>query len=570
MKKLYKPGIIFLVLCLLLIPAYMFYKTQDNSIKYSSSYDTSDTDTGYDNAIKIDLNNPTSTTGVTVSDSTITITLGGTYYLSGTYNGEIIVDAKGYEVHLVLDNVNINSTDAAIHVVHAKKTIITLVDGSTNTLTDGNTRSDSEINACLFSKDDLTINGNGTLVINGNYQDGIVSKDILRIISGTYQIKTVDDSIRGTDAVMIQNGNFTINSDTGCGIKSTQTDDTKLGYIIIDDGTFDITCGTDGIQAVTEIILNNGTYKINSSDDAIQGNNITINNGTYDITTGGGYVNARTHMDNNMGFGQTNKTTSTTKKNKGIKAENNVIINGGTFTINAQDDAVHGVNVTINNAKLTISAGDDAVHADTKLIVNADIDIKTCYEGLEGNIITINGGNINIISSDDGMNGSGSNAVLTINDGTINVNAQGDGLDSNGSIYMNGGNIIVNGPTENDNGALDYDSEFIVTGGTLVTGGSSGMMQTPSTNSAINTIAVIFTSTINNQEIKIMDSDGNTLVSYTPTKDIQAFSYTSSNLKTGSTYTVYVNGNVYTTLTISGSITQSGNSSGGMQRGMMR
>ena len=43
----------------------------------------------------------------------------------------------------------------------------------------------------FLSKDDLTINGEGTLNINANYKHGIVSKNDLNIVGGTFNINSV-------------------------------------------------------------------------------------------------------------------------------------------------------------------------------------------------------------------------------------------------------------------------------------------------------------------------------------------------------------------------------------------
>ena len=51
-----------------------------------------------------------------------------------------------------------------------------------------------------------------------------------------------------------------------------------------------------------------------------------------------------------------------------------------------------------------------------------------------------------------------------------------DGLDSNGSIKMSGGVVHVDGPTNNGNGALDYDNNFNVTGGSLIIYGAAGIL----------------------------------------------------------------------------------------------
>lgn len=120
-------------------------------------------------------------------------------------------------------------------------------------------------------------------------------------------------------------------------------------------------------------------------------------------------------------------------------------------------------------------------------------------------IITINDGTIHLVASDDGINASGGNgeaamggppmrgggpggfesgdSYLYINGGYIPVDANGDGIDANGPIEMTAGTVIVNGPTNDGNGLLDYLGAFNISGGYLVAVGSSGMAKAPSTTS---------------------------------------------------------------------------------------
>ena len=64
---------------------------------------------------------------------------------------------------------------------------------------------------------------------------------------------------------------------------------------------------------------------------------------------------------------------------------------------------------------------------------------------------------------------------VVITGGTLSIDAEGDGLDSNGNVTMSGGIVIVNGPTQGGNGALDYNGTFEITGGTLVAAGTTDM-----------------------------------------------------------------------------------------------
>jgi hypothetical protein len=56
--------------------------------------------------------------------------------------------------------------------------------------------------------------------------------------------------------------------------------------------------------------------------------------------------------------------------------------------------------------------------------------------------------------------------------------------------------VIVNGPTNDGNGALDYMGTFTIDGGFLVAVGSSGMAMTPTTDSAQYSVLVNFTSMV--------------------------------------------------------------------------
>ena len=57
---------------------------------------------------------------------------------------------------------------------------------------------------------------------------------------------------------------------------------------------------------------------------------------------------------------------------------------------------------------------------------------------------------------------------IQINGGNISINAQGDGIDSNGSLVMDGGYVVVNGPSSGGDSAIDHDGLCLINGGTLI------------------------------------------------------------------------------------------------------
>lgn len=232
---------------------------------------------------------------VKITDSTLTITKEGTYILSGTLeNGSIIVDAKGEEVQLVLNGVSIQSdTFGAIYVKQADKVVVTLAEGTENVLANGGsfTQIDSNnVDAVIFSKDDITFNGNGSLSIQSPGGHGIVGKDEVTIAGGIYEITSSKVSIRANDGIAISEGTFLLRAGTD-GLHAEKNGDESLGSIYIAGGNFDITAGDDGIHATTTLQVDGGNFKIKAAE-GMEATNITLNDGDISIEASDDGINA--------------------------------------------------------------------------------------------------------------------------------------------------------------------------------------------------------------------------------------------------------------------------------------
>ena len=247
-----------------------------------------------------------------------------------------------------------------------------------------------------------------------------------------------------------------------------------------------------------------------------------------------------------------------------MKADVDITITGGTLNIDSSDDAVHSNNsITIDGGILNLASGDDGMHSDASLVINnGEVNITQSYEGIESAVLTINDGIIHVVAGDDGLNGSGgadgsslngrpgqnnfnfsANAGLAINGGSIVINAAGDGIDINGSITMSAGLVIVNGPTNNGNGPLDYLGEFNITGGFIVAVGSSGMAQSASNTSTQYSILHNYDTTqATGTMIHIESQDGADILSFTPAKEYQSILISSPELQNGATYIFYSGG----------------------------
>ena len=533
-------------------------------------------------ATHITLNNSSASvsgSGATASGSVVTITKIGTYVVSGTTSeGQIVVNVteKG-TVRIILNGANITNTKTApINVIEAKKVLLTIADGTSNTVSDKarTSTADEEYSAAIYSSADMVMNGSGKLTVNAGFNDGITSIDSLIIISGDLSVIATDDGIIGKDLLNIYNGTITVNSG-GDGLKSTYDTDTTKGDILINNGTINITSKTDAIQAQNILKIEGGTFTIKTGGGSVASTKLTTNTNT-----------------NMNAFGSKTQTTTIAASSdsmKALKAVNYIYILDGTFTINSQGDAIHtNGSLLVSGGTFEIASGNKGLHANTVLQIDGGtITITACYEGLESTTITVNGGDLKITSSDDGFNAADSSAAATtsqggspsspncnvyINGGNIYVNAGGDGLDSNGYMTMTGGTVYVDGPTDNGNGAIDYNNAFTISGGTLIAAGSSGMADAPTTSTNGGVISMTFSSSKSAKTTyAIKDSSGNIVIEYTPAKLYANVVVYSAAIKSGSAYTIVSAGKDVVTATPTTLITnmsESGITTGKTSNGM--
>lgn len=525
------------------------------------------------------------TAGVAINGQTVTITAEGTYIFSGTLSeGQIVVDADNAKVQIVFDNVDITcASSAAVYVKSAEKVFVTLAEGAQNTLRNTDEYvaiDDNNIDAVIFAKSDLTLNGTGSLTIVSAEGHGIVSKDDLKITGGTYDITAAGHALSGKDSVRIADGTFILTAEKD-GIHAENADDEEKGYIYIADGDFTITSDGDGMDA---------------------SNIVQIEDGTFDITAGGGAANSlKTHESDMPGGGmsqnierpdgesmpqmgekpdgenmpQDTTTDESGTSTKGIKAGGGMYLNGGTYQIDSADDSIHSnANITIADGTYTLATGDDGVRADEALTVNGGtITVTESYEGLEGLTVTINEGTIDITARDDGINTAGGTDQsgfgtfgdhfkgmdsaddeteettdkemwMELNGGYIHILAGGDGVDSNGDLTINGGEIYIDGPSDNGNSAIDYGdrSSAYVNGGMLVAIGSSGMAEGMSDSSKQEVLMVKLGEQMEAGDVELTDNEGNVIVSYTALKSYDCVIISTAEVESGATYTLTTSG----------------------------
>ena len=468
------------------------------------------------------------------SGRTVTITAKGIYRVTGSSEDVSIVVHDTQEsgnVYLVLDGVTMQNASSPCLIVEAADKVVVQCVGD-NSLT--YTASSADYDGAIYAQDDLTVNGTGSLSVTSALH-GIVGKDDVKLTGGTVTVSAGSIGIKANDSVRIGGGTLSITAGHD-GIQVSS--DTGDGYLLMEGGAVSITAGYDGIDV--------GADEEDGADPENYTGYVLVSGGTLSITAGGGSANSK-----NAGTSQ-----------KGIKCDGAIQISDtAAVTVSSADDALHSAtDIIIADGTVALASSDDGVHADNALLISGGaVTVSQSYEGLEAYEVTISGGTISVTASDDGINAAGgsdtastdtrpgmwglssSSGTLTISGGNLYVNARGDGLDSNGSIYMTGGTVIVEGPTDGGNGALDKgeggDCVASITGGTVLAIGSTGMAI--NFDSGTQCSALVNLSGSAGTTITVDDGSGFT---FTATKSFACIVYSSPTLSEGNTYTATAGG----------------------------
>ena len=162
-----------------------------------------------------------------------------------------------------------------------------------------------------------------------------------------------------------------------------------------------------GIKANGNVVIQNGTFKIDSAEDGIHSDSdVIIKNGTITIDSG----------------------------DDAIHADGMIQIDAGTITVTAHE-GLEATYVKINDGTISINATDDGINAGNK---------SDAYSAT----IEINGGSVTIKMGAGDTDGIDSNGNIYINDGTIDITGNSP-FDYDGEAKYNGGKIIVNGTETN-------------------------------------------------------------------------------------------------------------------------
>lgn len=461
-----------------------------------------DKEVGYDESegVKIVLDNTKtqcSDSSVLVQDGKVIIKKGGTYFLSGTLsNGQIQVNANKTEtVYLVFDNVMLNSdTSAPLYVKQADRVIVTLKEGTKNTLSHKKewvNIDENSVDGVIFSKDDLIFNGMGELIIQSTSGHGIVGKDDLIFMSGTYDIQADSHGIVGKDSVRIASGTYNLKTKKD-GIHSENKDDASLGFLYIESGEFSFECDGDSMDSASNLQIEDGTFVIKTGEGSAKaemkidemmahgkgerpqkpdiGTNtdgissatkqhthpsISDTSDTFgrlpaeqqasqNVQTGAGGVSIKQHTNSSVGQQvsqsvQTNAdSVSSATKQKTSSSPSDVSEQLPPEQLERQKEQE---NSTTTQQTIEETVSQKGIKSGVSILIKNGTFTMDCYDDAIhcNDTIEIRGGAFDIKTGDDGVHADNQ---LNMKDGTVNISYCYEGMEAE-QILMSGGNVKI-------------------------------------------------------------------------------------------------------------------------------
>lgn len=482
-----------------------------------------------DSAVYVTLSgSQAETTGeLEVGDGYIKIENGGDYVLSGDYSGQIIVESEE-NVHLILSGVTVYNPMSPIYVKSAKNVCITLATGTVNTISDNSEYTyedgENEPAAAVYSKADLTINGDGELIVNANYDKGIHSKDDLKIISGKITVNSVGDAIKGKDCLLIKDGEITITTGVD-GLKSNNDSNEEKGYVIIEGGKINISVGDDAVHAESSLIVYGGEINITECCEGLEGKKVEIYGGDINIVSSDDSINAASGSSGDTDF---------TIPDRDFNFSNFNSEDGQTPPEMSDSDNTDGTRPEMPSGDFTTGDGQTPPDKPDSDSTGDDSTSSGFGKGGFGGFGGFGGGN-------GGFNEPAEDGVyIKIFGGNITLSGGNDVLDSNGTLEITGGTITVNNPNMVVYGEpdciIDVNGTATVSGGTFIAYSRGAT----SASQAFTVPYITSSVTESGVSVTVKDSSGQTVIEIASAEKCSTLYIASDMLTSGETYTVTI------------------------------
>lgn len=189
-----------------------------------------------------------------------------TWTLAGSYFGALVFDAGENDIVIELAGFTLAGSKACpLYIMNAANADISAKKDTENYIYDKREAAE-ELKSAVYSECDLKLKGAGILRVISDSNNGIHTKDDMKVQKLTLYVSSVDNALKGNDGVTVSSGDITLISRQGDGIKTSGTSLSKKGNqkgsVTIESGIVNIYAACDGIDAACDVVVSDGTLNI--------------------------------------------------------------------------------------------------------------------------------------------------------------------------------------------------------------------------------------------------------------------------------------------------------------------
>ena len=347
----------------------------------------------------------------------VTVSVGGTYIVSGSASGALLsVNAPAEEaVHLVLSDLSLaGKGGTAIEIRSAASVLLTLEGkNSISNFAEGKPSAyDKQTDAVILSRADLSVNGSGSLSVVGNRVHGIASTKALTLLDGKLTVSSSEAGLIGEGCVRIGGGELIVKAEEegilsgavfgdGFSADYEAVDKTTTGYVYISGGSISVTSTGDAICAASYFVMKDGVLDLTSGVRIEEPSPETEPEETlpdfWDI------------FEVQPEAEEASDERAFVVFSDGVSAASEALIYGGTLAIKASNHAIYSAGaLCIDGGRFYLRAVHDGLCSDASIGISDGILIlESTRIGLLGQSVDISGGYLYVKKTNCGVKTGG-------------------------------------------------------------------------------------------------------------------------------------------------------------------
>ncbi len=429
------------------------------------------------------------------------------YAISGEFDGNIVIDVgDDYKFELELRGFTLSSTSTnPIMILSGDEVSVAAKKNTVNYIYDKRAaidqNDDTLYSAAVYSFVDLELCGKGTLTVVSDNNNGIHTKDDLKVKNLTLSVTCLDNALKGNDGVKITDATTTLIATQGDCIKTTnshinESTGNQKGAVSIYGGTHNLYAACDGIDSAYDVLIEDSentvaTLNIYTDKYSEYSEEVTaVSGATYYLRyTSTSYKFSVKYYNSDDDYAWVN--VSDTYETVSSSSGGNRPGQSSTYYYYTFEKKTEYSKLAVYMYSSSQQQGQDSSYyacSDYKTVNDSSDTLALSYKSSSLSVSWTNytttssggmGGGMQEGNSDKGdysTKGIKAANQITVNAGTLNIKSYDDAIHANndggtlensseplGNVTINGGSITV---YSNDDG-VHADGTLTVTGGTL-------------------------------------------------------------------------------------------------------